>query len=299
MDGVDLAVCDDWVLASSATCRTVENRMNKRRTTWEWPVIIVVGAFFIVPMLAMTRFAMQRVPMSLLGRKTILSRWTIRGLMNTISDDKFQPAFLLSVRLGVVTVLVVLALLLPTVLWLHLRAVQWKMVAEVVSLLAYVVPPIALVVGVSGAYRDTVPWIVSSNYGLVPLYVILCLPFAYRTLDVGFAALDLHTLVNASRSLGASWQQTFRKVLIPNLWTAILTTSFLAFAVVMGEFAISSLLLKRTLPTYMVEAQGREPQGAMGVALLLLVLTTVLFMVLGRVQKKSPTSSSQEIRMTP
>ena len=277
----------------------MENRMNKRRTTWEWPVIIVVGAFFIVPMLAMTRFAMQRVPMSLLGRKTILSRWTIRGLMNTISDDKFQPAFLLSVRLGVVTVLVVLALLLPTVLWLHLRAVQWKMVAEVVSLLAYVVPPIALVVGVSGAYRDTVPWIVSSNYGLVPLYVILCLPFAYRTLDVGFAALDLHTLVNASRSLGASWQQTFRKVLIPNLWTAILTTSFLAFAVVMGEFAISSLLLKRTLPTYMVEAQGREPQGAMGVALLLLVLTTVLFMVLGRIQKKSPTSSSQEIRITP
>ena len=273
--------------------------MNKRRTTWEWPVIIVVGTFFIVPMLAMTRFAMQRVPMSLLGRDTLFSRWTIRGLMNTISDDQFQPAFLLSMRLGIVTVLLVLALLLPTVLWLHLRAMRWKMVAEVVSLLAYVVPPIALVVGVSGAYRDTVPWIVSTNYGLVPLYAILCLPFAYRTLDVGFAALDLHTLVNASRSLGASWQQTFRKVLIPNLRTAILTTSFLAFAVVMGEFAISSLLLKRTLPTYMVEAQGREPQGAMGVALLLLVLTTVLFMVLGRIQKKSPTSSSQEIRMTP
>ncbi len=277
----------------------MENNMNKRRTTWEWSVILVVGAFFIVPMLAMTRFAMQRVPMSLLGRDTLFSRWTIRGLMNTISDDKFQPAFLLSVRLGIVTVLVVLALLLPTVLWLHLRAVQWKMAAEVVSLLAYVVPPIALVVGVSGAYRDTVPWIVSTNFGLVPLYAILCLPFAYRTLDAGFAALDLHTLVNASRSLGASWQQTFRKVLIPNLRTAILTTSFLAFAVVMGEFAISSLLLKRTLPTYMVEAQGREPQGAMGVALLLLVLTTVLFMVLGRIQKKSPTSSSQEIRITP
>jgi putative spermidine/putrescine transport system permease protein len=299
MDGIDLVVRYDRLLASSATCRTVENSMNKRRTTWEWPVIIVVGAFFIVPMLAMTRFAMQRVPMSLLGRDTLFSRWTIRGLMNTISDDQFQPAFLLSVRLGIVTVLVVLALLLPTVLWLHLRAVQWKMAAEIVSLLAYVVPPIALVVGVSGAYRDTVPWIVSTNYGLVPLYAILCLPFAYRTLDAGFAALDLHTLVNASRSLGASWQQTFRKVLIPNLWTAILTTSFLAFAVVMGEFAISSLLLKRTLPTYMVEAQGREPQGAMGVALLLLVLTTVLFMVLGRIQKKSPTSSSQEIRITP
>ena len=136
MDGIDLVVRYDRLLASSATCRTVENSMNKRRTTWEWPVIIVVGAFFIVPMLAMTRFAMQRVPMSLLGRDTLFSRWTIRGLMNTISDDQFQPAFRLSVRLGIVTVLVVLALLLPTVLWLHLRAVQWKMAAEIVSLLA-------------------------------------------------------------------------------------------------------------------------------------------------------------------
>ena len=276
----------------------MENIVKHRKATWEWPVIILVGMFFIVPMLAMTRFALQRVPMSLLGRSTIFSRWTFRGLINTINDDKFAPALFLSVRIGIVTLVTLLLLLFPTMFWLHFRAMRWKIVAEVVSLLAYVVPPIALVVGVSGAYRDTIPWIVSSNYGLVPLYVILCLPFAYRSLDAGFGALDLHTLVNASRSLGASWIQTFRSVLIPNLLSSILTTAFLGFAVVMGEFAISSLLLKRTLPTYMVEAQGREPQGAMGVALLLLLLTTVLFMIIGRVQKNQSTST-QETRVIP
>jgi len=273
--------------------------MKRSTPTWEWLVIGVISAFFIVPMLAMSRFALQRVPMSLLGRSTLFKRWNIKGIINTISDDKFRPAFLMSARLGLLTVVVVLALLLPTVLWLHLRAMKWKMAAEVVSLLAYVVPPIALVVGVSGAYRNTFPWLVSSEYGLVPLYAILCLPFAYRTLDAGVGSLDLHTLVNASRSLGASWTYTFRKILVPNLLSAILTTAFLAFAVVMGEFAIASLLLKRTLPTYMVEAQGREPQGAMAVALLLLVLTTVLFMLIGRIQKRLPNSTSQEIRVSP
>ena len=277
----------------------MEKSMKRSTPTWEWLVIAIISAFFIVPMLAMSRFALQRVPMSLLGRSTLFKRWNIKGIINTISDDKFRPAFLTSARLGLLTVVVVLALLLPTVLWLHLRAMKWKMAAEVVSLLAYVVPPIALVVGVSGAYRNTFPWLVSSEYGLVPLYAILCLPFAYRTLDAGVGSLDLHTLVNASRSLGASWTYTFRKILVPNLLSAILTTAFLAFAVVMGEFAIASLLLKRTLPTYMVEAQGREPQGAMAVALLLLVLTTVLFMLIGRIQKRLPNSTSQEIRVTP
>jgi len=277
----------------------MEKSMKRSTPTWEWLVIGVISAFFIVPMLAMSRFALQRVPMSLLGRSTLFKRWNIKGIINTISDDKFRPAFLMSARLGLLTVVVVLALLLPTVLWLHLRAMKWKMAAEVVSLLAYVVPPIALVVGVSGAYRNTFPWLVSSEYGLVPLYAILCLPFAYRTLDAGVGSLDLHTLVNASRSLGASWTYTFRKILVPNLLSAILTTAFLAFAVVMGEFAIASLLLKRTLPTYMVEAQGREPQGAMAVALLLLVLTTVLFMLIGRIQKRLPNSTSQEIRVSP
>jgi ABC-type spermidine/putrescine transport system permease subunit II len=75
---------------------------------------------------------------------------------------------------------------------------------------------------------------------------------------------------------------------------AIYSTCFLGFAVVMGEFAISSLLLKPTLPMYMVEAQGQEPQGAMAVGLLLLIFTTLLFFLISRTQR-STTQTSEEI----
>jgi len=73
----------------------------------------------------------------------------------------------------------------------------------------------------------------------------------------------------------------------------IAATGFLSFAVVMGEFAVASLLLKPTLPAYMVEAQGQEPQGAMAVALLLLILTSAMFVIIGRMNKRrnlSPTN---------
>ena len=37
------------------------------------------------------------------------------------------------------------------------------------------------------------------------VYVILALPYAYRALDAGLAAIDVQTLSEAARSLGASW----------------------------------------------------------------------------------------------
>ena len=277
----------------------MENFMKPRRPIWEWCALILASAFFFLPMIAMARFALQRVPVALLGRKTLFTRWTFAGVVDIVQHPDFLSSVWLSVRIGFFTALFLVILMLPTVLWIHLRAHRWRMVVETLSLLPYVVPPIALVVGVSGAFRDAFPWIITSNFGLVPLYIILCLPFAFRTLDAGIASIELKTLVDASSSLGASPFVTLWRVLIPNLRGAIASTCFLGFAVVMGEFAISSLLLKPTLPMFMAQAQGQEPQGAMAVGLLLLIFTTFLFFFIGRIQKKDRNGNNQILRGTP
>ena len=268
--------------------------MRKPRVPfWEWCVVAACAVFFVVLMLTMARFALQRVPVVLLGRDTIFSRWTLKGVVSTLTDEKFRPAMLLSLRLGILTVILVLLLMVPTVLWVHISTPRWRAAVEIMSMLPYVVPPIALVVGVSGAFRDSFPWLVASNNGLVPLYAVLCLPFAFRSLDAGASSLDLRTLVDAGRNLGAGTGRLLWSVLLPNMAVPIAATGFLSFAVVMGEFAIASLLLKPTLPAYMVEAQGQEPQGAMAVALLLLILTSAVFVIIGRMNRRrnlSPTN---------
>ena len=135
----------------------------KRARIWEWTVISLALVFFCLPLLAMTRFALQRVPMALLGRDTLFSRWTIDGVVDIINNEKFVSSLWLSARLGILTAVFLVLLMLPTVLWLHLRVPRWRLVIETLSLLPYVVPPIALVVGVSGAFRESFPWIVTSN----------------------------------------------------------------------------------------------------------------------------------------
>src|SRR5262249_15178396 len=48
------------------------------------------------------------------------------------------------------------------------------------------------------------------------VYVILAMPFAYRSLDAGLRSLELRTLVDAASSLGARWPTTLWRGLLPN-----------------------------------------------------------------------------------
>ncbi len=263
---------------------TLTNRL--KTPLWAWVVITLAAIFFVLPMLAMARFAFQRVPVALLGRNTLFDRWTLDGLVDMFRDPDFRPALWLSLRISVLTVALTLLVMLPTALWVNVQAPRLRSMVETATLLPYVIPPIALVVGAGGAFRDLAPWFLRSDYCLVPFYAVLAMPFTFRSLDTGLRSIDLKTLIEASRSLGAPLTTTLLRVVVPNITSALSGTVFLTITVVLGEFTIASLLLKPTLPLYMSYSQGRNPQGALGLAILLLALTTLLFFGATRLRRR-------------
>lgn len=240
-----------------------------------WVVLTITAVFYLVPMLAMARFSFQRIPVIKLAPDNIFSKWTIEPLLSTFADPNFRRAAALSLMLAVATAVMTSVLLVSTMVAAHLHSPRARKLIEVSAVLPFVVPAIALVVGFAGTFRDTIPFFIRNPLGLVPLYVITALPFTHRTLENGLVALDLRTLVNASRSLGAGWVRTMVLVIAPNMRASIATASFLAFTVVIGEFTIASLLLKNTLPLYLSYAQGQNPQGSFALGLVLVVLSTV------------------------
>jgi putative spermidine/putrescine transport system permease protein len=236
--------------------------------------------FFVFPLLAMARFSFQNVPMIRLGRDTLFENWSVSSVFEAFTDAEFRRSLGLSTRLALGTVALTLTLLLPTTLWVHLRLPKARAFVEFLTLLPYVIPSIALVAGIL-PLKPHARWFLDSDYSLIPFYAVLALPFTYRSLDAGIKALDVKTLVDASRSLGAGWGTTLLRVIIPNVRTAIISASFLTAAVVLGEYTMARVLLKRTLPAFMEQYQDREPQGGMGLALAALLLTTLLFALLG------------------
>lgn len=119
---------------------------------------------------------------------------------------------------------------------------------EFLTVLPYVVPPVARAAGVAAFYRANARWFFTSTYALVPFYVVMALPFTYRAIDAGIKAIDVRTLVDASRSLGAGWGTTMRRAVLPNLASSLVSASFLTATVVLGEFTIAVTLAKQTFP---------------------------------------------------
>ncbi len=212
----------------------------------------------------------------------------------------FAEAFGRSLLLAALTVALSLLLVLPTMVLVDLRLPRLRTTVELLTLLPLVLPPIALVVGV----RSVLAWAPDYFYGtplaeaffalqepalpwiLVLVYVVLAMPFVYRALDAGIRSVDLRTLTEAARNLGASWPRVLVGVVLPVLRTAVLNAAFLTVALVLGEFTIASLLGFQTFPTWIVEISGSQPQLSVSVSVLSLLVTWGLLLLISTLDRR-------------
>lgn len=241
----------------------------------KWVFLIGLGLFFLVPMLAMARFAFQSVPVVLLTPETLFTGWSLDPITETFTNPQALSAAWTSILLATFTILLTLVLLIPLAIVTEIKAPRMRPYLTALTLLPWVVPPIALVVGVAATFRTGAPWFLASVYSLVPFYALWALPFSYRALDAGLRAMNARTLFEAARSMGASLPTIIFRVLLPNMTASMVAASALTAAMVLGEFAFASLLLKETLPTFMVNYQRSDARNGLALALIVLIITAV------------------------
>lgn len=218
----------------------------RRRPSVSAVVWLTLGAvYFLLPLIATLLYSLQSGP-------NFSYQLTAYG--QVIHDHEFWKTLRVSAFLSLETIVISLFLFVPTAYWVHLKLPRVRRVVEFLSILPFVVPPIVLVIGFLKLYNGWLHapnWYLEKPYTfLVSIYVVLAFPYVYRSLDAGFQAIDVHTLTEASQSLGASWRTTLLKVILPNIRVAALSAALLTLAIVMGEFTIASLSLFSTFPTY-------------------------------------------------
>jgi putative spermidine/putrescine transport system permease protein len=185
-----------------------------------------------------------------------------------------------SLWLVVVTVLIMLVLLVPTMTWVRLRVPALRRPMEFISLLPLTIPAVVLVVGLAPIYRFISNALSISSIWLCFVYVILVLPFAYRALDAGLDGIDVKTLSEAARSLGSSWTTVLWRIVLPNIRSAVLSACFISMALVFGEFTVASLLGRKNLQTAIFIVGQGDAKTAAALALIVLAFAVVLLFVL-------------------
>ena len=250
-----------------------------RRVHWGRGVALFgAAAYFIIPFYAAMQFSLADNN----------GHFSLQPLTQIADAPGFLSALWLSTQLAVATMVIAMALMVPTVIYVHLRMPRFRRVMEVITILPIVIPPIVLIVGVDGV---TPSWLKASQWLLALVYVVLAMPYVYRALDAGLGALDLKTLVEASRSLGSGWTTTIVRVLIPNLRSALMSASVLTLALVFGEFTIASLDGWQTVPVWIFLAPTVNPRINTLVAMMALLVTCiVLTAIVSLDRSKNPNS---------
>ena len=169
--------------------------------------------------------------------------------------------------------LLLFLLVVPTVIWVHLRLPKLRRPLELICLLPLAIPGIVIVVGIAPLYRWISIHITESPISLAGVYAMLILPFTYRSLSAALALVDISTLAEAARTLGASTMRTIFGVVMPTIRSGIMSGVVISLALVLGEFTISSLLSYDTLQV-VIYLLGRE-DGKIAVAVSLTALIFV------------------------
>jgi putative spermidine/putrescine transport system permease protein len=240
-----------------------KRRRRKRFRVWRLVVLVLAASYFLAPLYAGLKFALQND----LGK---FSFWAFTSLPK---EEGFSSAFFLSMRLALITALIELVLMVPTSIYVHLRLPKLRPVMDFVTILPIVVPPIVLILGVLGSAPL---FLKSSPYLLSIFYVVLAMPFVYRSLDAGLSAIELRTLVEASRSLGGSWLRTLWSVIMPNLRSALLSATALTLALVFGEYTMANLDGWTTMPVWIAQFQAQDAHVTLAASMALLIGTWLL-----------------------
>nr|CAA9313042.1 MAG: ABC transporter, permease protein 2 (cluster 1, maltose/g3p/polyamine/iron) [uncultured Nocardioidaceae bacterium] len=249
---------------------------RRRQTGLRVAVFAVTGVFFLIPLLAMLGFS-TRAPD---GRSW--DAWT-----TLVRDEAVRSSIITSLQLAALTAVLMLLLLVPTMIWVRLRVPGLSRTVEFLCLLPLAIPAIALVVGFTNVQAWVTYFVGDTPLSLTFVYVVLVLPFAYRSLDAGLGAIDAVTLSEAARTLGASWFTVIVRVVLPGIRSAVLAAAMITVALVLGEFTFASLLNYDTLPVKIaLLGKGAAVQVSVAASLASILFALVLLLSLSFVGRR-------------
>lgn len=265
---------------------------------WRVAVLGVLGIYFVVPLAATFWFTFYTPG---------THQFSLSPYGQIFSAKGFGTSVLLTFKVAVLTIVILYALLIPAMIAVQLRLPKLKPLLESLAMVPLVLSPVALVVGV----QTVLGWGTNGNPGtplfqlavdlqnqnfplILPIiYVVIALPFAYRSLDAQLRSVDLKTLVEASRSLGANWLVTLYRVILPNLRTGLLSAAVLTLALVFGEYTVSSILGFEPFSVWIVQDGQGDGQLPIAVSLLSLLLSWAVLFVISFVGGRSRHTKSE------
>jgi putative spermidine/putrescine transport system permease protein len=164
--------------------------------------------------------------------------------------DLYADTILLSFIVAFATLVVTLAVGVPSAYALHTRGGRLSRLIEEIITLPLAIPGLAIALALLLTYGGFTSFRRSWLFILTG-HVIFTMPFMVRSVMAVFATVDIKTLDEGAASLGASPARRFLDVIVPNAVPGILAGALMVVTLSLGEFNLTWMLhtpLTKTLP---------------------------------------------------
>jgi molybdate transport system permease protein len=222
-----------------------------------------------------------------------------RELVDSLGEQGALDALWLSLRTTAAALAIIVVVGTPAAYMLATRAFPGKAVLVTLVELPLVLPPavagIALLAAVGpegllgGAVEAAGIELTLATAGVVVAVTFVASPFYLRQAIAAFASVD-RTLLDASRTLGASEARGFARVMIPAAMPGLVAGGALALARALGEFGATLMFagsfqgITQTVPLAIYDRFSTDFQGALALSAVLVAVSAAILLSVKLVQ---------------
>ncbi len=250
-----------------------------------WLFFTLFLLYLVLPMLAPVVYSFSQVWLGVFPEG-----FTLAWYRKIFTDPKYLEAALLSLRVAALAVLLNVAVGVPTAYALYIwSGGAGEGLRRLLQVLPLLIPPLVVGLGFLLAFNRP-PLALSGTFWIVVFgHAALGFPFFFRTVYAGLSGLEVRLLMEAAQASGAGLWARIRFVLLPNLLSAVLSGSLVAFAISMGEFEVTSMVAgfgTVTLPLLLFQSLREDFRAASALASLLLYTTLLALLGLNLARRR-------------
>lgn len=264
---------------------------QKQGSSW---ILWLASVYLGLPLVATLLFAVA----DKWGQTALPSSYTLRWLTVLVTNPEFLQALGRSLFVAVLTMLLMLVTVVPATAVIMIYRPQWTRWLDTLAVIPFALPGVVLAVGIIQLYTQGPLALQGTPWILILANFVLCLPYMYKPVWASLQALQGRTLVQAAESLGATPQQAFRHVVLPNIATGVLGGSLLTFSMAFGEFVLANMLAGGQYPTMQVflrRVTASDGHLASMMVILYFLVTSLITLALLRVTRPRRRVVKEEI----
>ena len=225
------------------------------------------------------------------------------NLVSSLGDQSAKDALRLSLECSVAALAIIVLFGTPAAYFLATRTFRGKAVCVTLVELPLVLPPAVAGIGLlaalgphgvlGGAVHDAGIRLVFTTAGVIVALTFVAAPFFIRQAQAAFEAVD-RTLIDASRTLGASEGRTWLRIAIPAARPGLAAGLALSFGRALGEFGATLMFagsfqgVTQTAPLAIYQQFSDDFTGALALSAVLVAISAALLLGVKLVAGVSP-----------